>query len=74
MNDPWALWHDATGAAHVRPLFDGELRGHGYTGPLRGGEAKIEVPAGEWQTGWCAEHYWGKGNVQQSIPVVHFNK
>ena len=48
MSDKWAVWQDANGAAHCRPLFEGERRGHGYTGPIQVGETLIEMPEGEY--------------------------
>ncbi len=53
MSDHWALWHDERGAAYVRPLFEGERRGHGYTGPLRDGETEIEVTDGAYPDKWA---------------------
>ena len=49
---PWALWLDAEGGAHVRPLFEGEMRGHGYTGPLKTGETEIEAADGAYPDKW----------------------
>ena len=44
---PWALSLDAEGGAHVRPLFDGEPRGHRCTGEaLLPGETLIECEDG----------------------------
>ena len=44
---PWALSLDAEGGAHVRPLFEGEPRGHRCTGKeLLPGETLIECEDG----------------------------
>jgi len=57
--DEWAGWTDAQGAGHCRPLFEGEPRGHGYTGPLEPGEVLLQVARGEYpdKDALCTEAY-----------------